>query len=206
MTVKLKIGFIKKHSDPNFLAEANHIAGSMHENENFPNPVPSVEEMGVMLSAFTEAFVISKKGERSKIVERKEKRKVLEEALLKWSRYVTHESNDDLAKAMTSGFQVVTKNGPRPPLGKPIALTIGPGINNGEIICKGKPVPGAASYVFEFATLEGMTTNVWNRILSTKTTVQINNLTRGTLYYCRIGAVGTNGQMVFSDVTSRTAA
>lgn len=204
MTVKLNLGF-KRESDPNFLAEANHITGSMHENANFPNPVPSVEEMGVILSDFTEAFVISKKGERSKIEEKNEKRKVLAQALSKWARYVIHESDNDRAKALTSGFKVVTKSGSRPPLEKPLALQIDRGNNHGELICKGKRVPGAASYVIEIATLEGMTTNAWNRISSTKVNVQIDNLTRGVLYYCRIGAVGANGQMVYSDVTSCTA-
>lgn len=205
MTVRLKLGF-RKLSDAALLVMAMHILESMNENGAFVNPVPTFQEMAAIVTAFSEALAISKKGDRANIADKNEKRKILEDALQQWGRYVLHESNNDRAKALTSGFPVVSERGVRPPLEKPIALEITNGINHGELICKGKRVAGAASYVFEFATLEGMTTNAWNRIASTKTKLQINNLTRGTLYYCRIGAVGTNGQLAYSTVTSHTAA
>lgn len=205
MILKLKNGF-NRMSDPTLETRANQILGHMYGNPNFPAPVPTGEEMEAFIGAFSSVLTQCKNGDRVKIAEKNQNRKLLVQKLHLWSHYVLLKSEGDEVKALSSGFSIAAASSTRPPLQKPAALSITNGINNGEILCKGKRVAGAVSYVFEFATLEGMTSDQWNRIAATKTKQTISNLNRGTLYYCRIGAIGSNNQLVYSDVTSRTAA
>ncbi len=205
MILKLRNGF-SRMSDPTILTRAIQILSAMTENVHFPTPSPSLLEMEEILNAYSEALTHCKTRDSVKISLKNERKALLAEKLHMWSYYVLLTSNGSESKARSSGFTIVPVPGTRPPLEKPSSLVITNGINHGEIICTGKRVVGAASYIYEYATLEGMTTDAWNRIASTKTKQKINNLTRGVLYYCRMGAIGTNNQLVYSDITSRTAA
>lgn len=205
MSLRLKNDF-KSMNHAELERSAIAILGAMTSNANFTAPVPSVEDMSEVVSDYTVSLNECKNGDRVKIAEKNDRRLVLLENLEKWRLYVLLESNGDQAKALSSGFSLVPARSARPPLEKPQALVITPGKNQGEIVCQGKPVSGATNYQFEFGTLEEMTTNRWNQIPSTKTRQVISSLTRGVLYYCRIGAFGKNNQVIYSDVTSRMAA
>lgn len=203
--LKLKNGFLQM-SDSKVETRASQILTAMNGNVNFVNPKPSVAEMQLLVSAYSAALSVCTTGDRLRIAEKNQKRAALVDALHQWSYYVLLESNGDEAKAVSSGFEVAPDPAARPPLAKPKALVITNGVNSGELICKGKPVAGATGYLFEYTTLEGLTSNQWSSIPSTRTKQVIASLTRGTLYYCRIGALGVNNQLVYSDVTTRTAA
>lgn len=205
MELKLRNGF-PRMSDARLLTRSMQIKTSMDGNANFPNAVPTIADMATCIENFSNAVTDCKSGDRVKIAAKNEIRQTLIRYLHQWSHYVLFESNGNQAKAATSGFDIAPARSPRPPLAKPKALVVSNGINTGELACKGKRVAGAVSYLFEYATLEEMTANSWNRLTSSKAQLVIPSLNRGTLYYLRIGAVGSRGQLVYSDVTSRTAA
>ena len=80
------------------------------------------------------------------------------------------------------------------------------GINPGEIICVGKRLRGAISYLHQYATEDMLTQNNWQSIPSSKSTYVFTDLTVGNKYYCRIAAVGSKQQLVYSDVVNRVVA
>ena len=205
MKLKLRNGF-SSMSDADFERSMFGIINAIAQNVHFPNPQPEVTAMELSASEFSVALNACKTGDRANIALKNAKRNVLEEHIAQWRLYVLLESNDDRVKASTSGFDVVPERTPRPPLTKPAALIIRNGINRGELVFKAIRVPNAISYVFEYTTLEGLTSDQWKSIPSSKTTQVSPALTRGTLYYCRVGAIGANNQLVYSDVISHTAA
>lgn len=205
MNLRLKNGF-PYMSDSTLERSSFRILSAMKLNTKFPNPVPDMETMELLVSEFTFALNDCKTGDRTKIAEKNEKRKALIEGLGRLRIYVLLESDNNRAVASTSGFTIVPDRTPRLPLEKPLPPELSNGLNSGEMVIKGKRVANATSYVFHVANLEGMTSDQWQTIHSSKTKVMIPNLTRGVLYYCRMGAVGSNEQLVFSDIIAHTPA
>lgn len=206
-TMKLKLrNQFSAMSDPDFERSMFGIINSIAENVHFPNPLPEVTFMENLATEFSLALNQCKTGDRANIALKNAKRKVLEEHIAQWRMYVLLTSNEDRTKASTSGFDLVPERAPRPPLTKPEALKVSNGINRGELVFKAVRVQNAIGYVFEYTTLEGLTSDQWKSIPSSKTTQVSPALTRGTLYYCRVGAIGANNQLVYSDVISHTAA
>ena len=193
-------------SDATLETSALDIVSAMKLNTNFSNPSPEWAEMEDLANFFSLALRNCKTGDRTKIAEKNEKRKALLEGIAKWRMYVLLESNNSRAIASTSGFTVAPDRSPRLPLTKPLPPVLSDGLNSGELVIKGKPVVNATGYVFHVANLEGMTSDQWQSIQSSKTKQLIRNLTRGVLYYCRMGAVGSNDQLVFSDIIGHTPA
>ena len=205
MALKLKNNF-NKLSDALLETRAKQIWSAMSLNASFPTPIPTVEQMEDIIGTYSNSLITCKSDDRFLIAEKNQRRAVVVENLHLWSYYVLQQSNGDIAKATTSGFSIAQERTPRPPLQKPASLEITPGINPGELFCKGKRVVGATSYLFEFTDHDGMIANSWQNVPATKTKQVISNLTPGVKYFCRMVALGTNNQLVYSDVTSRVAA
>jgi hypothetical protein len=115
-------------------------------------------------------------------------------------------ANGNEAVALSSGFQVVKKPTPTPPLAKPEAPVLQNGINPGELKFIGKPLPGAVSYLHQYATEAQMEQNNWQGVPCSKSSSILANLVPGTKYFCRIVAVGRKDQLAYSDIVSRIAA
>jgi|SRR5690242_2394323 hypothetical protein len=123
---------------------------------------------------------------------------------------------------LTSGFQIAKAPGPTPPLAtdtsslevnktyllltKPATPSLQNGLNPGELISSVKAVAGAVSYLHQYATEAEMAQGKWNSVASSKSSCLLTALTSGTRYYCRIAAIGSKDQIVYSAVVDRIAA
>lgn len=204
MQLKLQNGFARK-SDPKLETEAFQIQEAMTGNSYFPDPKPTLPEVQAAVTAYSAALTVCTTGDRVKIAEKNECRSALVNILHQLSRYVLMVSNDNAAIALTSGFNI-SADPVRRELPKPDPLVLANEKNPGEISCAGKTVKGAKSYIFQYATLEAMTTGNWSNVPTTRVKTVLQSLNRGTLYYCRFGAIGGDNQLVYSDVVTRTAA
>jgi hypothetical protein len=72
-------------------------------------------------------------------------------------------------------------------------------------LCLDYMVRGAKSYLHEYTTDDTLQPQNWQSSISTGSKLVVGNLQPGTRYYCRVGAVGGNDQLVYSDLVSRIA-
>ena len=205
MSLRLKNGF-NQMADALLETRSFQIVTSMTGNVTFSKPVPTVEVVHQMATDFFEALSQSADGSRLNIAIKNQKRAVLITALHQWSRYVLFTANGDVAKALESGFQIAKTPGPTPPLSKPETPTLQNGINPGELISSVKPMPGAISYLHQYATEASMAQGIWQTDACSKSSCVLTGLASGTKYYCRIAVVGRKEQIVYSDVVTRIAA
>jgi hypothetical protein len=68
-----------------------------------------------------------------------------------------------------------------------------------------KRVIAAVSYVFQYTTDATLAEASWMPMNCSTTKCQLMGLTPGTKYYVRVAAVGTKGQELYSDVSSKVA-
>ena len=88
-------------------------------------------------------------------------------------------------------------------IAKPENLQVINGMNSGDLQVSVKRVKGATSYVHEHATAEAMAVNNWQAVTITQSKITYSNLEAGKTYYCRVAAVGSKGQIVYSDPIAR---
>ena len=203
--LKLVNGFAQM-ADPVLGTRASQIVIAMTGNLNFATPTPSVVEVTEVLANYMSALSNCTDGDRQKIAVKNQVREQLITMLHLWGLYVMLNCDNDVAVAMTSGFQVAKTPSPAPPIPKPLAPVLEPGINTGEMISKSKRVAQALVYLHQYATEAEMTADHWQSQPCSKSTCTLQNLTPGIRYYCRLVIVGRKDQLVYSDVVSRVAA
>lgn len=193
-------------ADPELETRTSQILFGMTKNSNFAKPIPTVEVAQEAADAFSAALGMCSEGDRLKIAIKNQKRKALLDVLHQWAFYVLLTANGNEAIAISSGFKIGKAPAPAPPLAKPEAPSLSSGIDPGEIVCAGKRLAGAISYLHQYATEAMLIENNWQAIPSSKCTCLITNLNSGEKYYFRIAALGSKEQLVYSDVVNRVAA
>ena len=205
MALKLKNGF-NRMRDSVLSTRASQILAGMDGNPNFPNPTPTYADMYELAASFNAALRNCGEGDKVKIAIKNQWRVRLISALHTWSFSVLLASNNNEAIALSSGFEIAKVPSPAPPLEKPMPPELRSGINSGELICKGKRVNGAVSYLHQYTTEAGLQNDEWKTLPCSRATTVLQNLTPGVRYYCRLAVVGRREQLVYSDVVSRFAA
>lgn len=194
-----------KLTDAELEVKAQQIHQGVDGNTSFPNPVPSVADMGAKITAFQTALTNAQQGGTLSIAIKNKVRAELITMLHQWASYVLFCANGDLATVVSSGFSPARPAEPVGPLAKPSTPELTQGANSGEINSKVIRVHGAKSYMHQYTTDAQPTEASWKSILSTSTTCTIKQLQPGTVYYVRVAAIGPREQVVYSDVTSRMA-
>jgi hypothetical protein len=113
---------------------------------------------------------------------------------------IESQSAGDLFKMSTSGFVMSSQGGAVPPLGVPDNFKLKPGKNLGELILSVKKVPNAISYIFEYTIGPLTPESKWISRGSSSKEYTFTNLPRGEEVFCRVAAIGTRGQEVYSVV------
>ncbi len=203
--LKLTNGF-KQLSDPALGTRGSQIVTAMTDNPNFATPTPSVVDATAILAAYFSALDDCTDGDRQKVAVKNQAREVLIDTLHTWALFVLLNCKNDAAIAMTSGFKVAKVPSPAPPILKPLAPVLEPGINTGSIISKGKRDALALIYLHQYATEAEVTLGHWQSQPCSKSTCVLENLTPGVRYYCRLVIVGRKEQIVYSDIVIRVAA
>jgi hypothetical protein len=187
-------------ADANLETRSYQILAGVTGNAYFPAPNPTVAEMGTIIGNFFDALNDCKDGDRIKIAIKNQKRDIVISSLHLWSAYVLSQSAGDAVIALTSNFKVRKAAAPRPPIGKPENFSIVAGDNPFELDGSTNRVDGAIGYIFQYAKDEMMALNNWQGVPSSATKCIIANLESGTVYNCRVAAIGPRSQIMYSDI------
>lgn len=189
-------------SDSGLESKTQLIISSLTGNAHFPTPIPTLAALQTAFDAFQEALVKAGTGNRVDIAEKNAAREVLVNLLRLLCAYVNLTANGNRAMLLSSGFSI-SKDREPVFISKPENLKIENGLSSGELLLSVSAVKGAYAYLHEYTTDATLAPDSWVSTTTTASKALLDNLQPGTLYYCRVGAVGANGQLLYSDASSR---
>jgi hypothetical protein len=189
-------------SDSGLESKTQLILSSLTGNANFPTPTPTLAALQTAFDVFQAALVKAGTGNRVDIAEKNEAREVLVNLLRLLCAYVNLTANGNRAMLLSSGFNISKDREPSI-ITKPENLKIENGLSSGELLLSVSAVKGAYAYLHEYTTDATLAPQSWVSSTTTASKALLDNLQPGTLYYCRVGAVGANGQLLYSDAASR---
>ena len=202
--MKKAISNFSKLSDGNLESKTHSIISNMTGNANFPTPVPTLNELEAAADNYSSALVKALTGNRTDVADKNAKRAALLDLLRSWGLYVNLTANGDASMILSSGFDI--SKDPQPVvLTRPENVRVDYGTAPGSLLLSVKAVKGAYAYFHEYTTDATMAPNSWVSTSGTTSKLEFTNLQPGTTYYCRVGVIGTNNQVLYSDAVSRMA-
>lgn len=187
------------------IAEARFIVSKMSGNINFPASTPPLATVTSQINEFEEANTEAEDGGSYDRSARDSKELELVNTMHTLAAYVLMQAAGSALVVESSGFKLAKNPSPVPPIEKPMGLRLTDGVNAGELFLKFTKVKGARSYMYQIA--EGPLTDdtQWTTYYGTIRQNLFSGLTGGKKYWVRVAAVGTDGQVVYSDAVSRIA-
>lgn len=191
-----------RYSDADLEAKTHTIINNLTGNPVFTTPVPTLSVVEDASEVYSGALLDASTGNRSKIAVKNASREALVLLLRQLCVYVNLTANGNAAELLTSGFDV--SKDPEPAvISKPENLKVENGVSSGELLMSIKKVKGAYAYLHEYTSDAAMAPASWVSTPSTACKIIFSNLLPGTKYYCRVGAIGANDQLLYSDTISR---
>lgn len=199
---KINTGF-NPLSDPNLSSKALDIYTSMVDNANFPTPSPAMPDVLAAINSYNESLAAAQTRDRTAVAIKNQNRAALIIILKALGRYVTFTSEGDIAMLTSSGFTLAKPREKRPDITKPENMQLTDGINNGELVSSVDGVKDVNSYIHQYKADVLTGENNWINIFSTSRLCTITGLANGQKYWARVGAIGANNQVAYSDAISR---
>lgn len=182
------------------------IVKKMEEHDTiFVTPIPSLTAISAAIVDFRKAVANAAFNDRQAISVRKESRTELEYLINELAKYVDTMARGNATIILSAGFvpsKVPTFGDESNP--KALNLRVEPaGLGSMRVIAKVQPWKKARYYQFEFRR-KGVETD-WEKILSTKSVLEINNLEGFQEYEFRVSYLGKDTVPNYSDVISTFA-
>ena len=190
-------------TDSKLLTKALDILASMTDNTFFPTPTPTLAAVGDAISAFQEALIGAANRDRSKVILKNRARVDLIAILKALGNYVTFTANGDSAMIGSTAFD--TRKISQPVIVSKPALVVESGINTGELINIADAGGKGRGFVHQYTPDPLTEASVWESFTSTSRKYTFAGLEKTKIYWCRVGIVGSKGQLVFSDPVSKVA-
>lgn len=189
---------------PELVAEVRFVILKMTNNSNFSTPNPSLATITTLVNDYEQAAGEAEDGGSFDKSERDSKAKELIAAMHTLSAYVLMTANGSALIVESAGLKLAKNPSPLPPIEKPTGLTLFDGINAGELLLKFTKVKGSKSYMYQIS-LDPLDDTKWVTYYGTIRQNLFTGLESGKKYYARVVAIGTDSQVVYSDVVSRIA-
>jgi hypothetical protein len=195
----------KQFADAKFLTFGQNVTASMAlAVDVFPNPVPTLEDINAELANYATLLQLAAGRDKIQVALKNQSKQTLRDMLSQLTDYVNLTAQGVEANLTKSGFEL--NKVPEPiALKAPTGLVLADGGNSGELLLKFKSVDGAASYLFQYNTDPLLAEESWVSYPATTTSYTFRGLTKGTNYFCRSVAVGSNGQLMNSIVVNRVS-
>jgi hypothetical protein len=190
-----------KLSDANLNTRAETIVNALTDNINFPTTTPPFAEFSAASTLYNtrlNAAVSSRS--RLDIILKNDARESLLNIMFLLGINIESLSGQDLSKMATSGFVLSSQGGHAAPIDVPSNFRLKPGKNQGELIMAVKKAANAISYVFEYTMGAATADSKWISRGSSSKEYTFTNLPRGVEISCRVAAIGSRGQEVYSNV------
>jgi len=189
-------------TDLDFLGKVRFILQQMTGNSNFPTPDPTLASVTALANEFEQAINDAEAGGSYDKSVKDGKKEELVDTMHNLSNYVLFTAKGDRLIAESSGFTIAKDPSPQPPIGKPEGLILTDGANAGELWLSFNRVSGTRSYMSQIS-LDPADETKWITSHGTIRKNLFTGLESGKKYYVRVVALGTNSQIVYSDVVSR---
>lgn len=191
-----------KLSDGNLESKTHSIISSMTGNPYFPTPTPTLAALETAADNYSSALVKAGTGNRADVADKNAKREILLNLMRIMCDCVNMTANGDSTMILSSGFDI--SKDPQPVvLTRPENLKVENGVASGSLLLSVKAVKAAHAYFYEYTTDATLAPASWVSTSGTTCKTEFSNLQPGTLYYCRVGVVGTGNQVLYSDAVSR---
>jgi hypothetical protein len=201
---KIKTGFNKK-KDSELSTFVLGIITALTTNVFFPLTQSMLGDLTSNLEDFNTALANAQNRDKVAAEIRNKARITLLMQLIAVAASVTFEAQGDREKLLTSGFELYKeKYTPAPPLPKIENFTLSDGANIGEIKSSVKAVRGAKSYAHQITPDPLTDSSQWHSIITTSRECVFTNLGSSKKYLVRVLAIGTRGQVSYSEILSRT--
>jgi len=191
-------------TDLDFLGKVRFILTEMTGNANFPTPDPSLASVTTLANEFEQAINDAEAGGSYDKSVRDSKKEELIDTMHNLGIYVLFTAKGDRLIAESSGFSIAKDPTPQPPIEKPGGLSLTDGANAGELLLLFRRVLGARSYLYQIS-LDPLDESKWVTQHGTVRKNLFTGLESAKRYYVRVIAIGTNNQVVYSDVVSRVS-
>ena len=190
-------------SGPAFASISGGIADAMTDNAYYVNPDPVITVIQQQLSDYLISASVAQNRDRDAVQTKLVTRQLLTGSLKTLGKYVTLIADGDRQMLISSGFVLNKRGDVVPPLARPENIQVTDGLNPGSAFVSVNSVKQAKSYLYQF-TMDPITEkSVWTTESGTGKSFTFTNLQRNLRYWFRIAAVGSRGQLVYSDVISR---
>lgn len=202
MFLRLTNGF-ERLSDSNLAVRASSIVAAITDNPNFPDPKPSLAVMQSTISEFRQAAAVALSGTNVDKALKNVKKEELINKLHSLAYYVLFIADGDEVVAQSSGFTIAKQASTLPDITVPTNPQLRDGANTGELVLSFNRVIGAKSYMYQYTLDPIANDSSWKTETGTVSKAKFAKLESGKRYWCRVVAVGTNGQGVYSNPISR---
>ena len=193
----------RRHSDPKLYLKSTVIYNSMNLNPSFPTPEPDMPSLNTAITDFSQALVSAQSRDSNAVLVKNQKRASLIMLMESLAQYVTFTAKNDVVALGSTGFDLA--KAPEPvTISAPQNVTLADGLNAGELVIKGDAVKGA-KYLAQITSAPLTAESLWVSYPSTSRTYTFNGLEKSRNYVCRLGAVGSRNQLVFSEPVSRVS-
>ena len=190
------------YPDADLLKKSNHIFSSVGGNPTvFVSPLPWLPNLGDATATYATNLTAAADLGRVNISNKNQSRKVLIDALVQLSRYVTLIAAGDENILVLSGYTLAKEPQPRH-LDNPGTVTLSNGNTSGTLISLVKR-GNATSYSHEIADTLPTDSTVWEKFATGSCQFTFTNLVPGKQYWVRVAAIGYRNQVAYSAVATQ---
>ncbi len=205
--LRVSLAFAKA-KDQTVEGAAGSVLDKLWGNVNFSSPPMASTVLRDARDAFMQALADQAQGGMAATAAKNNKRAALIAILRQLARYVEDNCANDLAKLLSSGFNVVNRNNAQSPLVTPHIKTIKTGMS-GQLLVQVTAVKNVKTFESRIALLgaDG-TPGPWQPggLCSNSRAIPFNGLTPGQTYMVQVRAIGgSTGRSDWSDPVSHMA-
>lgn len=171
----------------------------------FVTPVPTMTVLKDACDEFQSALNSALGGDRVLVAQKNTYRQTLVNHLHTLGHYVLMTAAGNRFIAVESGFTLSKEPAPVV-INKPTGLTVENSNQAGQLLISIRKVRGAVAYMHQYSSDPALKEESWMCMTSSATKCKLPGLKAGTIYFIRVGAIGTKDQVLFSDVASKMAA
>lgn len=203
---KANLGF-QRMSDENLQILADTVVIAMTDNENFLDPMPSLEDVGIAKELFREKLAgARRRGSPYETAIKNEARESLEKILAPLAFYVNTIADGNIAILLSSGFDISKYRTSILSPKRIEFLKLEDGRNSGQIVLSFERQERSRLYEYRIAEEKDEAGEIlWNERIYTTTTSQ-NNVIQpvipGKTYYLSVRSINTKGAGDWSEPRS----
>lgn len=195
----------RRLSDANLEIKAQAISAAMTGNANFPTPTPDLAAFNTMIQAYSDALSAAKTRDKVKVSIKKDRRAELVALLIQLANYVSFTAAGDRSILMSSGFDLGRDSANPQPLQKPQNFKVSFGENSGELITSLSSVAGARTYIHQITPAPATDQSIWESVYLGSVTNTFSGLEPLKQYCFRVAVAGSKGQVVYTEIITKTA-